>query len=795
MAKKRACSAPKKYVRLKRACTKCQLRKTKCLGEKPCLYCVVIRKPQECVFILPEKPTMVTLEESYVNAFKLRIAELERRVGEGADLDLKGLPLDEDPHRRMSLTHIINKTENTNESTEYVLERELAVENMLVDADMPYRAEANIFLGNLNCSKFNITIQHIVTLVINRKFAEYPGIPRLPPPVLPTVFYRLPQLHWAGADPGTVMMPQKEYSEEVTNLLFEALGQDVLIVNRIELETVLNRVFRDPGSCLRLDVAQVLVLIAMGETLVASRPTNEVRFAQRFPGFLYFKQAVQLFQDQFEEFLMQYVETCLLFAIYLLALNRKDSAYMYTGLAVRLAYTLGLHREVGRGFNGGVSELELEKRRRLWWNCYIWDRTVTIRLGHPVMINDDSMDVKLPLTSHLLEEDRRFYPTPAHLLIEKIKLARISGLILTKIYRIDKPKRLKDRFIVSAHSILNILRFWYNELNSQTLDYSRLDPNKKRQSYSLHLHYNYCVVLTTRPLLLYVFKDIVAGTDSEHSPTTLAILKSCVNASMVSLKILQVLQGHDAYAIYSLTDNNFMFSLAVVLLLMNAIKNHSPKGYDLFTKVFYKGLLTPEDMTQHIKFATSMLGKGATMGSVCSRVYFLQLSGLIKMLEKLHYVYNPSPETLEDRLTRVSEDVIADVRAYNRLNEVRHHEDETGPSFPNGTQSLHLVSSTISDNVEALERQFMSNNDFDLLNDEMLGGFLDNHGWDKEMGPESGLFEMFDRGSSHIGMSGDSLPDQLLDGSSEAIKPRPSNEMDIKLFDDIMSVFALGERE
>lgn len=883
-----------KRPRSKRACTKCQSRKTKCSGDKPCSYCVMLNKPNECVFIVKEKPKLVTLQESYVNLLKFKIEELEKKlqnsklskyhdvleennaatstastlspsahliqttssdtntIEQGQDQEQNSERQDSDdgmpgasnnkpPNRRMSLNHIINADTrriagdqasslavlrqfargdpsrnhhasilnpttstinstsagiiptNNNSNNDYVLEKELNLHNLLVQTDVSYLTNFNIFLGNSNCTKYNLTIQNILTDKLNYLLDFHNQrhnlqIKLLPPPILPTVFYKSKALHWNRINIADIQLPEKDYALKVINSAFEILGADFVIVNYYEVLLMIDRIYSNIANCNKLHIIQLLVLLAMGEITIS---TKQSILKAQFPGFTYFQTAVELFEDTFEECSITYIETTVLLGIYSLALNRKDSAYIYTGLAIRLAYTMGLHRKVPPSFNG-LSKIELERRRRLWWSCYIWDRLVTTRLGHPIMINDDSMDVELPSNEQFTtnEELKRFPKRPTYF-IEQIKLAKISGIIMNKIYSIKNSGKFKDSFIVSVHSILNILRNWYadlndsktalNELNNQPsnnnsnsnsrinlsgsdgsanissafsndslrLNYINMDEGLKRQTYSLHMNYNYCIILTTRPLLLYVFKEIVHHVETEHSPTTLGILKSCINAAFINLKIINMLYLQNIFTSFTLMDNNIVFGSILIMLLTNFIKNYSRQGYLLFVKTFGKNQqypnnisadkisekndtssssthhsntsinngtthtsLTQKDITSKIKFGISILKKGTQAGSVTAKVYFLQLSNLMALLDKLNYISSaayyqhyvvavplppPSPETelanfqdLKSRLKFISRDVITDAGLFNQINLVEHDESSVANSSVTGNESNRL---------------------------------------------------------------------------------------------------------
>ncbi|KFY39549.1 hypothetical protein V495_05890 [Pseudogymnoascus sp. VKM F-4514 (FW-929)] len=76
--------------------------------------------------------------------------------------------------------------------------------------------------------------------------------------------------------------------------------------------------------------------------------------------------------------------------------NKPNTGWNYLGLAVRMALSLGLHKE----FPGWkISDLQREMRRRVWWGVYIFDSGASITFGRPVLLPEISiMDANEHLT-------------------------------------------------------------------------------------------------------------------------------------------------------------------------------------------------------------------------------------------------------------------------------------------------------------------------------------------------------------------------------------------------------------
>jgi transcriptional regulatory protein GAL4 len=90
------------------------------------------------------------------------------------------------------------------------------------------------------------------------------------------------------------------------------------------------------------------------------------------------------------------VQSLTLISNYLQKRDRPNSSYNYLGLAVRMAFGLGLHKDFPRCKSNLLHE---EIRRRTWWCLYIFDAGSTITFGRPLTITSAGIDAKLPLNT------------------------------------------------------------------------------------------------------------------------------------------------------------------------------------------------------------------------------------------------------------------------------------------------------------------------------------------------------------------------------------------------------------
>lgn len=73
--------------------------------------------------------------------------------------------------------------------------------------------------------------------------------------------------------------------------------------------------------------------------------------------------------------------------------NKPNSGYDYSGLAMRVAMGLGLHKEFQ---NWNISPLAMEIRRRTWWSLYVFEVGATITFSRPHSRPREGVETSLP---------------------------------------------------------------------------------------------------------------------------------------------------------------------------------------------------------------------------------------------------------------------------------------------------------------------------------------------------------------------------------------------------------------
>lgn len=325
----------------------------------------------------------------------------------------------------------------------------------------------------------------------------------------------------------------------------------------------------DKDAC--LSYAKVLVILAFGQLY----SVNQWVDFRGPPGFSYFSDALQLLPDPHEEGSILCVETLALIGYFMQNMNRRDAAFLYIGMALRMAISLGLHQEVSTRDAMPLSEAAREHRRRVWWSIYSLDRILSVKSGNPITILDDDIGVNLP--SKLPHEAEY---CPAVVLRHYTELSRILGDITKAIYRRSSASSPKSgrRLMASVQKIILALSDWNRDLP----DSLRFDPAKlsiSRESVSTFSHYYQCINMTARPLLFHVVKQRLATIREDASAkeldwtaglsqTTVRVLEMCISAAQDTINMMTIAAQRDLVATYGYMDGEHVFSAAIVLVMV-----------------------------------------------------------------------------------------------------------------------------------------------------------------------------------------------------------------------------------
>jgi proline utilization trans-activator len=203
-----------------------------------------------------------------------------------------------------------------------------------------------------------------------------------------------------------------------------------------------------------------------------------------------------------------------------------------------------------------------EHRVRIWWTAYVFDRTWASKLGHPVSVHDDDIDVDLPRSDGLEgHEDFGDY----EYILRTIELARLTGSIIPSIY--GRRKQQKP-FSSRVQQALSDLTSWVESLPSQLqLHRGEGETSSPSNVIYLHLTFNQCVIMATRPILLHVFSSDSNTASIPISEGARRISQTCIQCARHSFRLLSEAWLQGSFAIFDYFKTQYLFSAAIILVI------------------------------------------------------------------------------------------------------------------------------------------------------------------------------------------------------------------------------------
>ncbi|KAK0386583.1 hypothetical protein NLU13_6418 [Sarocladium strictum] len=561
---------PGRPRRLLAACHPCHRQKIKCSGEQPCAACISNGRPAACQY--PRKERKIPVSESY-----LRELEADnKRLREGTAAGIAASLQTPDSDR---ITPVPNRGGSSEDDLRLSRE-ETNMLNPMFDnraRDSPeqsfFSSHESAFVGEASCAAFCNRLLRCFDdtyTPCNAGFSNYHALNGRMQPILD---------HRDS-------FPERMHAKLLLNVARRFIGNYHPLFLEVTFMQEMDAVYRRELTPSSLWLCKFYVLMALGEIYTNRRGAEG---SGTVPGTRYYERAVYMFQDHdlHEEPCLMHVEILTLLGWASNIFGRVRTAYYYSGTAVRLAMSMGMHRAVSS--TSTLTPVERESRRRTWWVLYFFDRFSASKLGQPVAVRDEDIDVEMPSMEGLTEEEKKEFLDPQPL-ITNTRLGRIIGNILTDIYGASKSRR--GLCIRGVHGILKQLRSWHDELPN---DLRLKEHGTPRPVASLHLAYNQCIIQTTRPVLLHLFKTqfqldraesqrIQEGQEAEQqqatrsglpqsfSPVTLALAESCVNAAKSTSRVVEGLFLDGAVASYGYWDAHHIFSAALILVI-SAVMN------------------------------------------------------------------------------------------------------------------------------------------------------------------------------------------------------------------------------
>ncbi|KAL4764818.1 Zn(II)2Cys6 transcription factor [Aspergillus foveolatus] len=536
------------------ACQRCRKQKIKCSGFQPCNTCH--KRKLTCVFDDRDQKVLVT--RGFIEDLQRRIALLERGENELAS-----------PHSYVEQDRARPEDGGDDDPADFRYSQNLEE----VDLTNPLSTGPSAFTTSLTGRTFYLGTSSNWSFARKILGMTHEHLYHSPLPTDSLLFEGSTyDLGWDGLRTTVYaeapIVPTLDYSIYLINAVKFHAGQLYHLFDEGTFMGGLYAFYEDPQQQMATDglwYIHYLVIVALGKALVVQRNRDA-----RPPGCEFFARALQLLPDTTHLARDSIIATEILcgVALYLQALDHRNSAYNFIGQAMRIALAQGMHTDMPVQHLG---EAHVQRCRKIWWTIYVLDRQMTSLMGLPQSIQDSQIHPQLP----------SFPGSPQKVvaLSMQIRMCQIIAEINSTVYGADG--RLNRKFLLRTKAALASTTDLAGDLQRSfdlQLDKSTIS-GVSRMSAHLHLLYHQCIVLATRPLLLCFLKMRFQSADAcletlNSSANVLRLLQVCIDSAQQQLNILNSLYEQSLLDSFLPFDLESTFVSSVVLLMAQAI-DHS----------------------------------------------------------------------------------------------------------------------------------------------------------------------------------------------------------------------------
>ncbi|KAG9565753.1 putative fungal-specific transcription factor, partial [Aureobasidium melanogenum] len=541
------------------ACQRCHSHKIKCDGQKPCTNC---KAANNALCEYPVKDRKTTVRESYINDL---LKEIER-------LKQQAFTPQSDNQQQQSYSNTPEPSATTDSGNPLVRD----------DAWFVPLDESPIFIGEAACTAFSSRLRQ---LLLHTQAEIH----------MPRITYVQDGQILQAADENAPW-PSRPQAYLLVESVIATVGQCYHLSSLSSVRSILEKAYNDRTSLNQMQECKLFALFALAQ--VYSPRLAESQHAV-FPGLPYFARARALLPVLPERATADHVEVLICITIYSLAMNRRHSAYWYIGSAMRLSMTLGLHHNITESQLPDLAARQ--KRARLWWTVYALDRFIASKIGHSAFILNDDIEVSPPSDDGLTDAQKGDVVS-ADYLCASMRLASIAGETISTLY----SRKKNDRpFVQKVQAIFKSLRDW-----SATLPESvKMWPDKPASWHivALHLSFNQCVILATRPTLLQVFHVTNRTNRRDEIPqATFMLAETCVHTARHTCRLIT--QAWTALPALDYSSAQYLYAAATILAVSNlclgssaqADKETFQSAHHLMKQLDRLGNIAAREFCQHL---------------------------------------------------------------------------------------------------------------------------------------------------------------------------------------------------
>ncbi|KZS94500.1 hypothetical protein SISNIDRAFT_453426 [Sistotremastrum niveocremeum HHB9708] len=194
-------------------------------------------------------------------------------------------------------------------------------------------------------------------------------------------------------------LPPRDETTRLTNIYFERATWLHAPVSRMRVGEIVSSIYSDQlgrgfAATPAHELAILLLVLAIGTLMDEER---EAPYSSKADDYSMLARAALCLESIFESPTLRSVQALMLMAIYLFYADKAgpgDARWIITGIAVKLAQSLGLHRESTLWKD--VEPEQVRERREVFWELFAYDSMQSITFSRPPSFSLAHVDCQMP---------------------------------------------------------------------------------------------------------------------------------------------------------------------------------------------------------------------------------------------------------------------------------------------------------------------------------------------------------------------------------------------------------------
>ena len=265
---------------------------------------------------------------------------------------------------------------------------------------------------------------------------------------------------------------------------------------------------------------------------------------------------------------LQDVQALTLISMHIRNFPKPGAACTIINMAFNLATELGLHRsaQMWPSAVSGKSPLELEMRKRIFWSIMIMHVTISGKLGRPMPLRLDDLDIELPesIDEEAFGDPKAATSKPSQCAfrigLELLKMAPLYLELFSSIYAIKRSPR---NYIESVRRLDHRIGQWSDQLPSEwknafTKDWPAAEREEHVRALMINMYHAEIQLLLHHPSL-----SLTSSVEFNNKN-----LDICMEVSHTMLLIVELLQQ------YVCLDTTWLNGAIFVLAISTTLFGH-----------------------------------------------------------------------------------------------------------------------------------------------------------------------------------------------------------------------------